>query len=58
MDHQIELLPSVKPLTKGPYHIALSKLTELQKQLNELLDAGFIHSSKASLGALMLFQKK
>ena len=58
MDHQIELLPGVKPLAKGPYRMASPELAKLQKQLNELLDAGFVRPSKAPFGAPMLFQKK
>ena len=34
------------------------ELAELRKQLNELLDAGLIRSSKAPYGAPVLFQKK
>ena len=58
MDHQIELMPSVKPLAKGLYYMAPPKLAKLQKQLNELLDARFIQPSKALFKALVLFQKK
>jgi len=42
----------------GPYRMAPPKLEELQKQLKELLDAGYIRPSKASYSAPVLFQKK
>nr|CAN78156.1 hypothetical protein VITISV_022113 [Vitis vinifera] len=38
--------------------MASLKLEELRKQLNELLDAGFIQPSKAPYGASVLFQRK
>ena len=58
VDHEIELLPRVKPPAKGLYRMTPPKLAELRKQLNELLQAGFIRPSKAPFGAPMLFQKK
>ncbi|XP_025640966.1 uncharacterized mitochondrial protein AtMg00860-like [Arachis hypogaea] len=38
--------------------MAPPELEELKKQLNDLLDVGFIHPSKAPYGAPVLFQKK
>ena len=58
VDHEIELLFGVKPLAKGPYHMAPPELAELRKQLDELLQADFIRLSKAPFGAPVLFQKK
>lgn len=58
MDHEIELLPGVKPPAKGPTRMAPPELAELRKQLKELLDSGFIKPSKAPFGAPVLFQKK
>ncbi|GLT28451.1 hypothetical protein SLA2020_033860 [Shorea laevis] len=57
-NHAIKLEPDMKPLAMGPYRLAPLKLEELQKQLNELCDVGFICVAKASYGALVLFQKK
>lgn len=42
IDHEIEFLPRVKPPTKNAYWMALSKLAELRKQLDERLATGFI----------------
>nr|CAD1820338.1 unnamed protein product [Ananas comosus var. bracteatus] len=41
-----------------PYRRAPPELEELQKQLKEFLDAGFIQPSKAPYGAPVLFQRK
>nr|CAD1824698.1 unnamed protein product [Ananas comosus var. bracteatus] len=55
VDHAIELEPGAKPPAKAPYRMAPPELEELQKQLKELLDAGFIRPSKAPYGAPVLF---
>lgn len=54
VDHTIELEPRAKPPAMAPYLMAPLELEEL-KQLKELLDAGFIHLSKAPNGAPVLF---
>nr|GEX10700.1 retrotransposon protein, putative, Ty3-gypsy subclass [Tanacetum cinerariifolium] len=53
----IELVPGTQPISKDPYHMAPIKLKELKKQLQELLDLGFILSSVSSWGAHVLFVK-
>ena len=58
IDHQIELVPGSKPPAKAPYRMAPPELAELRKQLNDLLQAGFVRPTKALFGAPMLFQKK
>nr|CAD1829975.1 unnamed protein product [Ananas comosus var. bracteatus] len=58
VDHAIELEPGAKSPAKAPYRMAPPELEELQKQLKELLDAGFIRPSKAPYGAPVLFQRK
>ncbi|XP_023519358.1 uncharacterized protein LOC111782791 [Cucurbita pepo subsp. pepo] len=47
IDHEIELLPGVKPPAKNAYRMAPPKLAEFRKQLEELLTAGFIRPAKA-----------
>ena len=37
VDHEIKLLPGVKPPTKSPYRMTPPELAELRKQLHELL---------------------
>ncbi|CAN6710507.1 unnamed protein product [Malus baccata var. baccata] len=58
VDHAIELEPGAKPLSKSPYRMSPPELEELRKQLNELLDAGYIQPSKSPYGAPVLFQRK
>ena len=57
-DHDIELLPWAKPPAKNAYRMAPPELAELRKQLDELLNAGFVRPAKAPYGAPVLFQKK
>ena len=58
IDHEIELLPGAKPPAKNAYRLAPPELAELRKQLDELLNAGFVRPAKAPYGAPVLFQKK
>ncbi|KAL4013262.1 hypothetical protein IC575_025424 [Cucumis melo] len=58
IDHEIELVPGAKPPVKNAYRMAPPELAELRKQLDELLNAGFIRPAKAPYGAPVLFQRK
>ncbi|XP_010531750.2 PREDICTED: uncharacterized protein LOC104807978, partial [Tarenaya hassleriana] len=58
IDHAIELAPGAKPPAMAPYRMAPPELAELKRQLEDLLDAGYIQPSKAPYGAPVLFQKK
>ncbi|KAL0561143.1 hypothetical protein IC582_001563 [Cucumis melo] len=58
IDHEIELVSGAKPATKNAYRMAPPEFAELWKQLDELLNAGFIRPAKAPYGAPVLFQKK
>ncbi|KAL5552832.1 hypothetical protein UlMin_040233 [Ulmus minor] len=55
---EIELLPGTAPISKAPYRMAPAELKELQTQLQELLDKGFIRPSHSPWGAPVLFVKK
>ena len=55
VSHEIELELRAKPLTMAPYRMAPPELEKLRKQLKELLNAGYIQSSKAPYGAPVLF---
>ena len=55
---EIELLPGTAPISKAPYRMAPAELKELQAQLQELLDKGFIRPSYSPWGAPVLFVKK
>ena len=58
IDHKIELEPGARPPARAPYRMAPLELAELRKQLDELLEAGYLQPSKAPYGAPVLFQKK
>ena len=57
-DHSIDLLPDAQPPSKSPYRMSLTELDELRKQLDKLLESGFIQPSKSPYGAPVLFVKK
>jgi hypothetical protein len=54
----IECVPGTNPISKAPYRVASPELKELKKQLQELLDKGFIRPSISLWGASVLFVKK
>ncbi|KAF8072332.1 hypothetical protein N665_1126s0002 [Sinapis alba] len=51
----ISLELGTAPLSKSPYRMAPAEMTELKKQLEELLDKGFIRPSVSPWGAPGLF---
>ncbi|XP_068636916.1 uncharacterized protein [Aristolochia californica] len=55
VDHRIELEPRARKPVQTPYRMAPKELDELQRQLSELLDSGFIKPSKAPYGSPILF---
>lgn len=57
-DHSIELIDNAKPVSKPHYRLSTTELDELQRQLKDLLDKGFIKPSTSSWGAPVLFVKK
>jgi hypothetical protein len=54
----IELQPGTTPISKRPYRMPSAELAELKKQLQELLDKGFIRPSTSPWGCPALFVKK
>jgi hypothetical protein len=58
IDHRIELVPGTKPSSQAPYRMSPMELAELRKQLEKLIDSGFVRPFKAPYGASVLFQKK
>ena len=55
---EIELVPGTGPISKAPYRMAPAEMKELQGQLKEMLDIGFIWPSQSPWGAPVLFVKK
>ncbi|KAK4406493.1 Transposon Ty3-G Gag-Pol polyprotein [Sesamum angolense] len=58
IDFTIETLPGVAPISIAPYRMAPMELQELNKQIEELLEKGFIRPNTSPWGAPVLFVKK
>jgi hypothetical protein len=58
IEFAIELQPRMAPISKRPYRMPPAELVELKKQLQELLDKGFIRPSTLPWGCPALFVKK
>jgi hypothetical protein len=58
IEFAIELQPGTTPISKRPYRMPPVELAELEKQLQELLDKGFIRPSTSPWGCPALFVKK
>jgi hypothetical protein len=58
IEFAIELQPGTAPISKRPYRMPPAELAELKKQLQELLDKGFIRPSTSPWGCPTLFVKK
>ena len=54
----MDLVLEARPVSRAPYHMAPTELTELNVQLQDLLDKGFIRSSVSPWDALILFVRK
>jgi hypothetical protein len=50
IEFAIELQPGTAPISKKPYRMPPAELAELKKQLQELLDKGFIRPSTSPWG--------
>ncbi|GJY15309.1 zinc finger, CCHC-type containing protein, partial [Tanacetum coccineum] len=58
VEFRIDLIPGAAPVARASYRLASSEMKELSKQLQELLEKGFIRSSSSPWGAPVLFVKK
>jgi hypothetical protein len=58
IEFSVELLPGTAPISKRPYRMDVKDLVELKKQIEELLEKGFIRPSSSPWGALVLFVSK
>jgi hypothetical protein len=54
----IELLPGTAPIFKRAYRISGPELVELKKQIDELLEKGYIRPSTSPWAAPVLFVEK
>jgi hypothetical protein len=57
IDFFINLMPGAAPISKTPYRMSTLEVKELQMQLEELLNKGYIHPSVSPWGAPVLFVK-
>jgi len=58
VEFTIELQPGTAPISRRPYQMPPNELAELKKQLQELLDKGYIRPSTSPWGCPALFVKK
>nr|GEV35474.1 putative reverse transcriptase domain-containing protein [Tanacetum cinerariifolium] len=58
VEFRIDLILGALPISKAPYRLAPSKMSELSNQLRELQEKGFIRPSSSPWGAPVLFVKK
>jgi hypothetical protein len=58
LEFKIDLISGAKPIAKAPYRLVPAEMKEMMKQLQELLEKGFIRPSASPWGAPILFVKK
>jgi hypothetical protein len=58
VDHRIEMHLRSTPPIKAPYRLNQKKLEEFERQINNLMEKGYIHPSKSPHGVLVLFVGK
>ncbi|WVZ51932.1 hypothetical protein U9M48_003029 [Paspalum notatum var. saurae] len=58
VEFAINLVPGTAPIAKAPYKMSGKEYDELKKQLDELLEKGFIRRSVSPWAAPVLFVKK
>ena len=58
VEFAIEVTPGAGSISKAPYRMAPNEMAELKKQIEELLEKGFIRPSVSPWGAPVLFVKK
>jgi hypothetical protein len=58
VEFAIELDPSTTPISKRAYRVSRPELVELKKQIDELLDKGYIRPSTSPLAAPVLFVER
>ncbi|GJT78774.1 putative reverse transcriptase domain-containing protein [Tanacetum coccineum] len=51
VEFRIDLIPGAAPVARAPYRLAPTKMKELSKKLQELLEKGFIRPSSSPWGA-------
>jgi hypothetical protein len=58
VEFTIELILGITPISKRAYRVSGPELVELKKQIDELLEKGYIRPSTSPWAALVLFVEK
>ena len=58
VEHHIEAIPGAEPPSQPPYQLGLAGQDEMEEQIKDLLEQGFIRPSASSYGATILFLPK
>jgi hypothetical protein len=58
VEFAIELIPGTTPISKSAYRVSGLELVELKKQIDELLEKGYIRPNTSPWAALVLFVEK
>jgi hypothetical protein len=58
VEFAIELIPGTAPISKRAYQVSRPELVELKKQIDELLEKGYIRPSTSPSAAPVLFVEK
>jgi hypothetical protein len=58
VEFAIELIPGTTPISKRAYRVSIPELVELKKQIDELLEKGYIRPSTSPWAAPVLFVEK
>jgi hypothetical protein len=58
VEFAIELIPGTTPISRRAYRVFGPELVELKKQIDELLEKGYIRSSTSPWAAPVLFVEK
>ena len=58
LDHEIETLPGETPPHRSPYRLSVAEMDELKRQIDTLLEQGWIRPSSSPYGAPILFIPK
>ena len=58
IEFAIELVPGTAPIAKRPYRMPANELAEMKKQIQDLLEKGYVRPSTSPCGAPVLFVKK
>jgi hypothetical protein len=56
IEHQIDLIPGASLLNRAPYRTNPKETKEIQREVQEILDKGYVHESLSPCVVLVIFQ--